>query len=266
MNIFWREMKSHYKPLIGWSVGMIFMVVAGMGKFEGFSTTGNSGITGLVDKFPKAMLAVFGMTGLDLTKLIGYFGVLYLYVILMVAIHAGMLGAGIISKEELDKTSEFLYVKPVSRSRVLMEKMLAGLTIILILLGVTAISSVWIVGFYNKNYDLNSQVFLLMAGVFMFQLLSFAFGVFFAGIFKNPKLPATAVTSVIMASYLVSVMVELNSKLDFLKNLTPFQYFGAPKILAEGRLDPLFLGIALSVSVVLLILTYFFYNRRDISV
>jgi len=266
MNVFWREIRAHWKSLLGWSVGMLFMVVAGMGKFEGYGSTGNSGITQLIDRFPKAMLAVFGMTGLNLTTLIGYFGVLYLYIILMVAIHAGMLGAGIISKEEQDKTSEFLYVKPVSRNRVLTGKLLAGLVIILVLLGVTVISSVWIVGFYNKNYDLNSRVFILMAGVFMFQLLSFAFGAFFAGIFKNPKLPATAVTSVIMASYLVSVMVDLNGKFDFLRNLTPFQYFGAPKILAEGRLDPVFLATALGVSAILIVLTYIFYNKRDISV
>jgi len=266
MNIFRHEMKANLKALIWWSVGMAFTVASGMAKFEGYSTTGSTNITQLVEKFPKAMLALFGMTGLDLTTLVGYFGVLYLYVILMAAIHAGMLGANIIAKEERDQTSEFLYVKPVSRGRVLTEKLLAGLVNILILLGVTTAASIWVVGFYNKNYDLTPQVLTLMAGVFMFQLLAFVFGAFFAGIFKNPKLPAVAVTSVIMASYLTSVVVELNAKFDFLRNLTPFQYFGAPKILAEGGLDPVFLGLALAVSLLLLFLTYVFYNKRDFNV
>jgi len=266
MNVFWREMKSNRKSLIGWSVGMFFLVVSGMAKFEGYSSTGSSNITGLVDKFPKAMLAIFGMTGLDLTTLVGYFGVLYLYVILMAAIHAGMLGANIIAKEERDHTSEFLYVKPVSRNRVLTEKLLAGFVNLLILLGATAASSIWIVGFYNKNYDLTPTVLTLIAGVFMFQLLSFVFGAFFAGISKNPKLPAVAVTTVIMMSYLVSVVVDLDARFDFLRNLTPFQYFGAPKIIADGGLDPIFLGVALVVSILLIVSTYVFYGRRDFSV
>ena len=268
MNVFLRELKANYKGLIWWSIGMLFMVVAGMGKFEGYGTTASSSnsISTLIAGFPKPVLAIFGMSGLDITKLIGYFGILYLYIVIMVAIHAGMAGATIIAKEERDKTSEFLYPKPVSRTKVLTAKLAAAAVNILILFGITFASSIWIVGFYNKGYGLNSQIIALMWGVLLFQVVSFAFGAFFAGIFKNPKLPATAVTTVIMASYLVSVTVDLNAKLDFLRYLTPFKYFSAERILADGHVDPIFVTITLSLSAVLIGLTYYFYQRRDLNV
>lgn len=267
MNVFSRELKSNYKGLIWWSIGVLITVISGMAKFEGYGTAGSTAnISSLIAAFPKPVLAVFGMTGLDITKLIGFFGVLYLYIILVVAIQAGLSGATIISKEERDRTSEFLYPKPVSRSAVLTAKLAAAAVNILIIFGVTVASSIWIVGYYNKGYGLNSQVMALMWGVLLIQLLSFAFGALFAGLFKNPKLPAVAVTTVIMVSYLTSVSVDLSPNLDFLRYLTPFKYFSAEKILAAGHVDPLFVAITLSLSAVLIGLTYYFYQRRDLNV
>jgi ABC-2 type transport system permease protein len=267
MNVFLRELKANYKGLIWWSIGIIITVVAGMAKFEGYGTAGAStSITTILTGFPKPVLAIFGMTGLNLTTLIGYFGVLYLYIILLVAIHAGMTSATIIAKEERDKTSEFLYPKPISRTKVLTAKLAAAATNILVIFGVTFASSIWIVGYYNKGYGLNSKVIALMWGVLLFQLLSFAFGALFAGLFKNPKLPAVAVTTVIVVSYLVSVSVDLSAKLDFLKYLTPFKYFSAEKILAVGHPDPFYVILSLTLSAVLIASTYYFYQRRDLNV
>ena len=62
---------------------------------------------------------LLGFSDLDLSKVSGYYGMLFIYLLLMATIHAAMLGATIIAKEERDKTSEFLFVKPVSRSKVI---------------------------------------------------------------------------------------------------------------------------------------------------
>ena len=267
MNVFMRELKSNYKGLIWWSIAIMITVVSGMAKFEGYGTAGSANnITALLAGFPKPVMAIFGMTGLDLTKLIGYFGVLYLYILIMVAIHAGLAGATIIAKEERDKTSEFLYPKPISRMKVLTAKLAAAATNILIIFGVSVASSIWIVGYYNQGYGLNSQVMALMWGVLLVQLLSFAFGAFFAGLFKNPKLPAVAVATVVVVSYLVSVSVDLSANLDFLKYLTPFKYFSAEKILAAGHPDPFYVVLSIVLSGALIGLTYFFYQNRDLNV
>lgn len=266
MNIFWHEMKSHWKGLLGWSAGVWFTVISGMAKFEGYSTTGSSNINEILKAFPKPLMAVFGMTGLDLTTLIGYFGVLYLYITLVVAIHAGLLGAEVIAEEERDKTSEFLYAKPVTRTSVLTQKLLAALVNILVVFAVTVVSSISIVAFYNKGNALYGQVMNLMWGILFFQLLSFAFGAFFAGLFTKPKLPSTAITIVILASYITSVAAGLNSHLDFLNKLTPFWYFGAPKILADGHLDRFYIGLSVVAITALLVGTYYFFRKRDLEV
>ena len=49
---------------------------------------------------PKSLQAIMGTNSLDLSSVIGYYGLLYLYLVVMAGIHASMLGANIISKEE----------------------------------------------------------------------------------------------------------------------------------------------------------------------
>ena len=110
MNIFIVEMKAHRKGLIIWAFGILFMVAAGMGKYVALSSSGQS-MNDLFAQMPKSMQAIMGIGTFDLSKASGYYGMLFLYLVLMATVHAAMLGADIISKEERDKTAEFLLVK-----------------------------------------------------------------------------------------------------------------------------------------------------------
>jgi ABC-2 type transport system permease protein len=265
MNIFFREIRAHYKGLIGWSVGMLFLVMAGMAKYGAISTGGQKAIQ-LFQTFPKPVLVIAGINGLDLGTVIGYFGVLYLYIALLATIHAAMIGAEVISKEERDRTSEFLFPKPVSRARVVSEKLLAALINIIILNIVTAISSILTVGVFAKNYSNNNLIMVLMAGLFMMQLLFFALGAALAGLFKNPKLPSAAATTILLVTYIIWVVVDLNSKLDNLKYITPFKYFDASVIVREGHLDPFYVILSLFIFVFLIVTTYLTFDNRDLKV
>jgi len=99
MNIFIVEMKAHRKGLIIWAFGILFMVAAGMGKYVALSSAGQS-MTELFDQMPKSMKAIMGLGTFDLSKASGFYGMLFFYLVLMATIHAVMLGADIISKEE----------------------------------------------------------------------------------------------------------------------------------------------------------------------
>ena len=118
MNIFKREMRANRKSLIIWCFGVLFIVGSGMGKYAALSNTGDS-INELMAHMPSSLQAIMGIGSLDLATVDGYFGLLYLYLVIMASIHAAMLGATMISKEERDKTAEFLFVKPISRTTVI---------------------------------------------------------------------------------------------------------------------------------------------------
>ena len=263
MNIYFRELKAHRKSLIIWSISMSLLVIGGMGKYSAGLGAGGASINELMGKLPKSLQSLFGVGVFDLSNALDYFGILFLYIILIAAIHAVMLGVGIIAKEERDKTVEFLMVKPVSRSKVITSKLLAALTIVLILNIITAVSSYSILSYYS-NQPFGSELIKLMLGMLAIQLLFTILGAFFAAFISKPKLSAAVATGVLMLMFIISVIIDITGQWDSLKYLTFFKLFDAKDIL-KGGYDIMYPIIAFVFLTALSFGTYFFYKRRDLK-
>src|SRR5659263_224133 len=175
MNIFLRELKAHRWGLLFWSLGMISMVYMGMTKYGAYEASGES-VQEIMDALPKAVGAVFGLTGFDLSTAAGFYGVLFMYIAIIGAVHGVLLGAGLIAKEERDRTSEFLYSKPASRGKILTGKLLAGVFNLVVLNVVTLVTSLYVVDIFNKDAPFDSDLMLLMVGLFFVQLVFFSIG------------------------------------------------------------------------------------------
>jgi ABC-2 type transport system permease protein len=265
MNIYLRELKAHRTGLIWWCVGMVALVASGMAKYGAYKSAGQS-ITAIFAQVPKTVQVVFGFQGSDLTTASGFFGVLFLYIAVMGAVHAALLGSHLISKEERDRTSEFLYSKPVSRAHALTAKLLAGLTDVIILNIATWISSIYFVGYYGKGESVGNEVALLMAGLLFLQLIFFAIGALVAGIVKKPKSAPSIATSIMFMTFLLSYLVNMNDRLNVLKYLSPFKYFDAFVLMTDGRLDPVFVILSVVITSLAVFGTYYFYSARDLNV
>lgn len=264
MNIYRRELKAHRWGLLFWSLGMIMLVLSGMAKFAAYQQAGQSAAQ-LMAGLPKAMQVIFGLTGFDLTKASGFYGILFLYIAVMGAVHAVLIGSGLISKEERDKTSEFLFAKPVSRPSAITAKLLAGLTNVIALNLVTMWASFYFVGYYGKGEDNTHEILLLMAGLFLLQLIFFSLGAFIAGTAHKPKSAPGRATTIMLAAFLLYYIVNLDENLDFLKYLTPFKYYDAAVVMKDG-LDPVYIVLSLVIVVLAVLGTYRFYGARDLSI
>ncbi|OLS41284.1 ABC transporter permease subunit [Bacillus sp. MRMR6] len=265
MNIFIKEMKSHRKSLIIWSIGMILMVTSGMSKYAGLSSSGQS-MNDMMAQMPKAIQVVLGVGTLDLSKASGYYGILFIYLLLMGTIHAAMLGATIIAKEERDKTSEFLFVKPISRIQIITAKLLAAFMNIIILNLVAFLSSIIIVGNYSKGEAVSGEIAITMAGLFILQLVFLVVGSSIAAVKKRPKTAASITTGILLLTYILSVAIDLNETIESLKYLTPFKYFEAKNVMYGGGFEPIFIIISILIIATLSIVTYTAYQKRDLNV
>lgn len=265
MNLFLRELKAHRLGLLFWSLGIVAMISAGMAKYAAFAEAGQT-LDDMLAGIPKAVQVVFGFSGFDLATASGFYGILYLYVAVMAAVHATLLGADLISKEERDRTSEFLYAKPITRAGAVTSKLLAGLSNIVILNIVTTLSSLYFVGFFGKGQSFTGDILILMVGLFFLQLIFFSIGALVAGIVKKPKAAPSIATSVMFLTFLVSYLVNLNESLDAFKYLSPFKYFDAAVLMSDGQLDPVYVGLSAVIVAVALFGTYHFYSARDLTV
>ena len=265
MNIFIREMKAHRKSLIIWCIAVVLIIVSGMGKYAGSVASGQS-MNDLVAQMPKAVKEILGIGSFDLSKASGYYGLLFLYLVVMATIHASMIGASIIAKEEVDKTSEFLFVKPISRHRIITFKLLAALFNILILNIISLVSSVAIVRYFSKSEAVVGDIIKLLVGMFILQLIFMFIGTGIASISKIPRTATSQTMGILLITFILSKGIDLNDKLDVLKYLTPFKYYEASSLMYGGGLNPVFVTLSIVIIVVLLVLTYVFYKKRDLNV
>jgi ABC-2 type transport system permease protein len=241
------------------------MLAASMGKFEGLSSSGQS-INEMLDKLPKSIQTIFGTGGFDLTKASGYYGVLFMYFALMATIHAAMLGANIISKEEREKTAEFLLVKPTSRYKIISAKLAAATLNIVIFNLITLISSIGLVNKMSKGETVTGEIVRLMIGMLFLQFIFLSIGTGIAAMTKNPKLSAALSTGILLITFILSIVVDLNNKLEGLKYLSPFKYFDAKIVMYSGGLKPIYIMLSIIIVGALIASTYIFYNKRDLSI
>jgi ABC-2 type transport system permease protein len=265
MNVFSREIKANLKSLIFWSVGVLAVIAGGMGKYAGFESSGQD-VGAMFSQFPKELLAMFGIGNLDLSTAGGFYGVIYIYLLIMAGIHAAMLGANILAKEERDKTSEFLFVKPISRRGIITAKVLAGLVNVLLFNILSLLMSLGVVAKTAPKEDLNGDILMLMAGMLFFQLIFLFIGTAMAALSLKPRAAAKGAAGLLLGTYLIYALIQVSGKLDWLKYLSPFKYFEAEIIMASKSLDMIFIGLSLVIIGICLIMTYVRYQQKDLNV
>ncbi len=264
MNIFLRELKANFKSLIIWSVIILILIIIAVAKFAAFS--GNEEMLSILDAFPPGFLDAFSMRAFNLTTLSGFFGVMFIFFGLMGAIAASMWGSEIISKEERDKTVEFSLVLPVSRSKVITAKALAAFVNCVTLVFITWIISLLAVHSYSPDEIFNNFLALEMLAMFLIELIFLAIGLLLGCSMRQYKRAGSTAVGIILFTYFLSVAIEINEKLDFLKYLSPFKYFDAARLFANGKIDSIYLLLTALIIGACIFLAYTTYNKRDLMI
>lgn len=244
---------------------MIAFMYLSMGKYAALSGDAAASQQ-LMQALPATLQAVFGMTGLNLSTIEGYYGICFIFIAVMLAIHAGMLGADLISKEERDKTAEFLYVRPRGRLYLLTLKLLAGIVILMALFLVTTLATGGSIALVNNNSIPISVLVPFSLALLLIQALFYSLGVFFAAVFSHPKRATMFVSIIVFICYIADVLQGLSVQFSWFKQITPFGYFNARDILADGNLSLGYVAISLSLTVILLFVAYIGYTRRDFKI
>lgn len=264
MNVFFREMKANRKNLIIWCIGIFLMIASGMGKYSSLYASGKS-IKDVLAQMPQSLKSIIGMGTFDLTSVMGYYGMLFFYLAMMAGIHASMIGATILSKEERDKTAEFLFIKPMSRNQIITAKLFAALVNIGVLNLITFISSILMVSRYSKGEAVMGDISRLMIGMFILQVIFLLIGTALAAISNHSKMIPSLASGILMFTFILSVAIDLNSRIEIFKYLTPFKYFDAKNITVAHGFEPVYVILSFIIITVLISMTYVFYDKRDLK-
>lgn len=264
MNIYLRELKANFKALIIWSVCTVLFILMAMTKFSGFAD--NPEMLKVLDSMPKALLAAFQFNAFNLTTVEGYIGVMYTYYALLFTVHAVMLGSNIISKEERDKTVEFILTLPIPRNKLITSKTLAAITNCIVLLLVAYVFSLIAVAKYEPSSAFYEFLILNFIALFCLQLIFLGIGLFLASVLKQYKKSGSVSVSVLLVTYFMSIIMEFSEKLEFFKYITPFKFFNNIKMLNELTIDINYVIISVVIFIVFLTGSYITYTKRDLYI
>ena len=115
MNIYKHEFKMNLKSVITWSVAMAALIFIYVSLFSSFAMDAEL-LNEMMANFPEELLMAFGMDGIDLSTVLGYFGFVFLFAQICLAIQAANYGFSLVSIEERELTADFLLARPVGRT------------------------------------------------------------------------------------------------------------------------------------------------------
>lgn len=261
MTVFKHELRQGRSALIIWTAAISFMLGICIVIYPEMSTQMGdiSAMFADMGSFSQA----FGMDRINFGEFLGFFGVECGNVLgLGGAFFAALLGISALAKEEKEHTAEFLLTHPVSRTRVITEKLCAVIVQIVIMnlavIAVTALS-VLIIG---EEADIKTFA-LLFLSFFLMQLevVAVTFGI--SAFLRRGSLGIGLGLAAVF--YFMNIVANLIDETKFLKYITPFGYTESADIIADGALNGGYLAVGMALAAIGVILAFWKYGRKDIS-
>ncbi len=262
MNIIKRELRANLKSFIIWFVTLSGLAYVASMEYVAFRDSEN-----LMESM-QSFVALFEALGLQVTNLAtpeGFLSFECIYFYIPLGIYAALLGSSLISKEERDKTAEYLFTLPVTRMKVLVSKVIVGIfyNIAINVLVVTGAMLTYMR--FSPTQAFYEFIGYLSIGLIFTQLVFMSVGMFLASIMKQYKKSGAATLGYVMGSYLLYVLIGFIDKLDFIKYIIPFKYFESSDMLTGTfHLEYIIISIAIVISGIVGL--FYFYRRRDLYI
>lgn len=204
----------------------------------------------------------FGMDQLNFGTLIGFYSVECGNVLgLGGAFYAALCAVGILSKEEKDKTAEFLLTHPVSRKKIITEKLIAVLIQITAMNIIINTISVGCIAAVGEVIPLK-EISLLHLAYYLLQLelAGICFGIS-AFLCKGSAGIGLGIAAIM---YFLNLIANIADAAEFLKYITPFGYCEGSDIVAHGKLNVVMVAIGAVIGIGGIIIAYLKYTKKDI--
>jgi ABC-2 type transport system permease protein len=261
MNLLKRELRTNWKAFFFWSIGMFVLCFAGVVKFESYTASGS--MMELLNSFPRIVLAVMGAVGVDMGSLNGYIALMFYYVLICACIYALHLGSFAVSRESVDKTYEFLFTKPRSRSHLLGIKVLAAYIYFAVFCLVSGAFVLLAVQTLGSGSGVEGEVMLCVLGVFFVGSMFLSLAACFSAYAMRPEKGAALGNLAFLAAFVLGVVYNLLEKPGLLRLVSPISYFPASE-LAEKTLSLPYSALALVLSGVFLALAFRRFDKKDL--
>jgi len=263
MNIYKHEFKMNLKSVITWSLSVMALIFVYTSLFSSFAKDAEL-VNDVMAQLPEELLIAFGMTGLDMSTVLGFFSFVFLFTQICLAIQASNYGFSLVSIEERELTADFLLAKPIGRAQILTTKLLAALTSLTVTNIVVWISSFTFVNIFRdgREYEAKALVLLLLS-IVVFQLFFLSVGMVISLLMKRVRSVTPLSMGLAFGMYILSAFGGMlgDSKLEL---ITPFKHFDPNYIIGNSAYDMPLAFISVLVIAISIVGSYLLYTKRNI--
>lgn len=257
MPIFFRELRASRLALLIWSGAISFMLAVCVLLYPVMMEA----MSEVDDMFAgmEGMDAALNMLGdflsyfaLECAEMLGLGGALF----------AAITGAGLLAKEERDRTAEFLLTHPIPRARVVTEKLLSLLaSIVLMNAAVIAVTGACI-AIIDVEADAKTLALIFLS----YLLLHIEIAALTLALSAFMRRGALGIgLGLVIGAYFLNLLASLGEELEFLKYVTPFGYANGTYIVSEQAMELPCLLIGLGVTALSVVAAYWRYVKKDIA-
>ena len=261
MTVIRHELKQSRISLIIWTAAIGFLLAVCIFMFP--EMKGEMNEVNEVFSSMGSFTQAFGMDKVNFGTLLGFYAVECGNILgLGGAFFASLCAISVLSKEEKERTAEFLLTHPVSRVNVVAEKLISVILQIVILnvvVYVIAASSIALIGVEVpwQEISLMHTAYLIL----QLELAGICFGV--SAFLRRGSIGTGLGIAVIM--YFLNIIANLTESAEFLKYITPFGYADGAEIVRNVSLNMNMIAIGLAFAVVGILAGFIKYCRKDIS-
>ena len=260
MTILKHELRLGRKAWIIWSASVSFLLIVTIFLFP--EMKGEMDNISSMFSDMGSFSAAFGMDKMNFGTLIGYYAVECGNVLgLGGAFFASLCAAAILCREEKERTAEFLLTHPVSRVRIISEKLMAVLIQVLamnLIVYVLCIGSMAAVGesIPWKEVSLLHLAFLIM----QIELCGICFGI--SSFMRKGSIGVGLGITFIL--YFMNLISNITEKAKGLKYITPFAYCDGSTVVTDLKLDAAKIAIGMTFCAAGIAVAYLKYTKKDI--
>ena len=263
MNIYKHEFKMKINSVITWSLAIALLIFIYLSIYPSFARDSEL-LNDVLSSFPEEFLIAFGMTDMDWSTILGFFGIVFLFTQICLSIQAANYGFSLVSVEETDLTADFLLAKPVGRTKILTSKLLAAITGLTITNLVVWISSFVFLRMYSEGGQFETKpVLLLMLSIVIFQLFFLTVGMLISLLVKRVRSVTPYSMALAFGMYVMNAFGGMIGE-DKLEIISPFKHFDPSYILKNGSYDLPLVLISVVTIVISISGSYVLYLKRNI--
>jgi len=261
MNILKFELKRSALSMVGWTVGMLVCISVFMqGMFPIYSDSIDQ-IMVMMQSFPKEFLAAFGFSE-EMFSFAGFYAFSFTYLTLLGVMFSCTVTLQIFAREKRSHSQEFLYVKPISRQKMFLEK-LAATAILLVVSNLALVAWAVAVTLMAGENDLVGKVVLASLSIFCTELLFMAFVILYSVQARRVRTISGAAMAFAFAGFILSALSTLIDRVE-MRYIAPFKYFDPFQAVINGTYEVEYVATAVIFFAAALAIAAVRYFNKDV--